>query len=105
MSLRLRWRRKSFTGMSSTDEGRPFLCLVLCLFDSRTPTIPPLSVTIHQGAAILADDSGEVKTVPDTIFLEVAVPFSHTSSGVIMRLDLDQAQDLLKKAVERGANR
>ena len=92
--------------MSSTDEGRPFLCLVLCLFDSRTPTHNlTLSVTIHQGAAILADDSGEVKTVPDTIFLEVAVPFSHTSSGVIMRLDLDQAQDLLKKAVERGANR
>jgi hypothetical protein len=33
----------------------PFLCLVLCLFDSRTPThTPPLSVTIHQGGAILA---------------------------------------------------
>ncbi len=41
----------------------------LVFFDPRTPTHnPPLSVTIHQGAAILADGSGEDKTIPNIIF-------------------------------------
>lgn len=46
----------------------PFLCRVLYSFDPRTPTHnPPLSVTIHQGAAILADGSGEDKMVSNII--------------------------------------
>lgn len=47
----------------------PLSCAGSCIFLIRAPrSIPPLSVTIHQGGAILADGSGEDKTVPNIIF-------------------------------------